>query len=70
MKKFTKNLADVIVLAEVAEHLYERAEMYEFQVEDYKKQLKEDKNEWIEECLAQAEAKMSAYIRLAERITK
>ena len=39
MKKYTKNLADIIVLAEVAEYLYERAESFESQMEDYKSRI-------------------------------
>lgn len=72
MKKYPKNLADAIILAEVAEHLYERAEAYESQAEEYKERLKEaeGENAWMDECINQAEAKMNAYIRLAEKLTK
>lgn len=71
MKKYPKNLADAIVLAEVAEHLYERAEMFENQMNDYKSRMKEeDPNDWLEQCITEAEGKMNAYIRLAEKLTK
>lgn len=71
MKKYPKNLADAIVLAEVAEHLYERADCFENQIEDYKARMTEgEENGWIAETIAQLEAKMNAYIRLAEKLTK
>lgn len=71
MKKYPKNLADAIVLAEVAEHLYEKADDYERQIEDYKESLNEENaNSWIAQTIAQLEAKMNAYIRLAEKLTK
>lgn len=71
MKKYPKNLADAIVLAEVAEHLYERADEYERQIKDYKERLNEENADgWIAETIAQLEAKMGAYIRLAEKLTK
>lgn len=70
MRKYPKNLADAIVLAEVAEYLYERAESFESQMEDYKSRISEEESGWLTECITQSEAKMNAYIRLAEKLTK
>lgn len=71
MKKYPKNLIDAIVLAEVAEYLYERAESFETQAEEYKERLKAEGEEtWLAEYICKAEASMNAYIRLAEKLTK
>lgn len=71
MKKYPKNLADAIILAETVQNLYEKADSYETQAEDYKNRIKEgEKDQWLEEYLAETEAKMAAYIRLAEKLTK
>lgn len=71
MKKYPKNLADTIILAETVQSLYEKADSYESQAEEYRNRIKEGEDgQWLEEFLAETEAKMAAYIRLAEKLTK
>lgn len=71
MKKYPKNLADAVILVNTIENLYERAESFEMQAEDYRSRLKEsDGEDWLRECIEEAEAKMNACIRLAEKLSK
>lgn len=71
MKKYPKNLADAVILVDTITNLYERAETFEMQAEDYRNSLKkEEENDWLKECIEEAEAKMNACIRLAEKLAK
>ena len=71
MKKYPKNLADAVILVNTIENLYERAESFEMQAEEYKNRLKKDEEaDWLRECIEEAEAKMNACIRLAEKLAK
>lgn len=72
MKKYPKNLADVVILTNTIEYLYDRADTFETRVEEAKKRMAEvgEEDEWLKQEIEEAEAKMNACIRLAEKLAK
>lgn len=72
MKNYPKALADVAVLKEVLDFLYNQAESAQEQASYYAEQLKEqeEKCSWSESCMVEHKAKAEAYVRLAERLAK